>query len=92
MPKRKYQEVWEKIKDSDEKKCSVQVHKAIVARTVKAVVKEKYNDAAFKLANPNDRLKLEVEKTLLVDKKHYRITFKLVAAYGLADITKEIEL
>ncbi len=90
MQKRKYQEIWEQLKQHS--KCSVQVHRAVVARIVKAVIKEKFNDEAFRLANPHDNFRLGKKITILADKKHARIDFILKGTFGLTDLKSEIDL
>jgi len=87
---RKYQQIWEKLKDRYI--CNVEVHKLIAARVVKAVIKEKNNDVAFKLANSHDKLYLAIQRLRLADGKHIRIEFRLKKRYGLEDVQKEIDL
>lgn len=78
--KRKYQPIWEKIKQ--ERVCHVSVHPLLFARLVKAVVKEKDKDLAFKVANDLDDCYLEI----LRDVEKQIITFKLKQRVGIADI------
>lgn len=87
---RKYEGIWHKLKH--EYKCTLQVHKLIVARVVKAVIKEKDKDLAFKMANDKDKLYLAIKRIELADKKHVRIEFRLKQRYGLVPITEEISL
>ena len=91
---RKYQAIWERLKRSQA--CAVGVHKAIVARVIKAVIKEKYNDTAFRLANANsaELIRLRIKKIKLGDGKHTRVEFRLTQRFGLEDIKtiEEIEL
>lgn len=91
MAKRKYQPLWERLKESPDYTLFVQVHRLIVARVVKAVIKEKDLDLAFKLANKHNPVRLAVETKELADKKHVRIEFRLKSR-GLDDIRKEPEL
>lgn len=88
---RKYQPLWDKLKVSDSHSCTVQVHKLITSTVVKAVIKEKNQDVAFKMANERNPVRLVVKTSLLSDKKHNRIEFKLVSL-GLDDIKLEPEL
>lgn len=83
---RKYQKIWELLKDR--KACCVEVHRLIAPRVVKAVIKEKDADKAFKLVNPLERPYLAIERIALVDGKHIRLQFTLKQRYGLADIVK----
>lgn len=78
---RKYESIWNRIKNSRGKSCSVEVHPAMVARVRKAVIKEKYNDAVFKIEKENDYwfLKIVVSK---IDRKISRMTFRLKARLG----------
>lgn len=92
MHMRKYQPLWIKLKDSQIHKCTVQVHRLIVARVVKAVIKEKDMDLGFKLANESNPVRLAVKRIPLADKKHVRIEFELKPRYGLADIRNEVTL
>lgn len=87
---RKYQGIWERLKERNS--CTVEVHRLIVARVVKAVIKEKNNDVAFKMANPLDKLYLSIRRIKLADGRNYRIEFKLKQRYGLDDVKKEINL
>lgn len=88
---RKYQAIWQRLKNSSTLACTVEVHRLIVARVVKAVIKEKDMDVAFKLANEKSPLRLTVERIPLADKRHVRIEFKLKQRYGgLADVKKEL--
>lgn len=77
---RKYQAIWEKIKK--EKKCIVVAPAIVHARIVKAVIKEKYSDAAFKLCNTHDYFYL----THVSDRKANKITFTLHQRLGLEGI------
>lgn len=88
---RKYQPLWDRLKESVEHKCTVQVHRLIVARVVKAVIKEKDMDVAFKMANERNPVRLVKRVLELADKKHCRIEFQLVSR-GLDDIKKEVDL
>lgn len=92
MPLRKYEPVWMDLKKK--KSCIVQVHRLIAPRVVKAVIKEKNMDVAFKMANDKDRLSLKIRRIELADKKHIRIEFRLVQRFGLVEIrqAEEIEL
>lgn len=87
---RKYQQIWQRLKSSKDLTCTVQVHRLIVARVVKAVIKEKDMDAAFKIANEKSPLRLAVERISLADGKHVRIEFKLKQRYGLVDVAREL--
>jgi hypothetical protein len=87
---RRYEPIWERIKSQHF--CAIEVHKLIVSRTVKAVIKEKDRDVAFKMANDKDKLFLAIKRIELADKKHIRIEFRLKQRYGLLPITQEISL
>lgn len=87
---RKYEPIWNNIKKDGS--CNVQVHKLISGRTVKAVIKEKNQDLAFKMANDRDKLFLSIRRIKLADNKHIRIEFKLKQTYGLVDVKQEIDL
>jgi hypothetical protein len=66
----------------------------IVSRVVKAVIKEKDTDVAFKMANPLDKPYLSMQYDELVDGKTVLITFRLKQRYGLVSLKQpeEIEL
>lgn len=81
---RKYQKIWERLKDK--RTCFVEVHKLISSRVVKAVIKEKDNDAAFKLANSLDKPVIAIKRILLVDRKTVRLEFTLKQRYGLVPL------
>jgi hypothetical protein len=89
---RKYQPVWIKVRTKGS--CCVKVHKLIVSRVVKAVIKEKDTDVAFKMANPLDKPYLSMQYDELVDGKTVLITFRLKQRYGLVSLKQpeEIEL
>lgn len=91
---RKYQPLWDKLKNSKDHKCIVEVHRLITSRVVKAVIKEKDQDLAFKMANEKNPVRLVKKIIPLADGKHVRIEFQLKATYGLDVIRKpeEIEL
>jgi hypothetical protein len=57
---------------------------------VKAVIKEKNEDTAFKIANEISPLKLTIKRIALADKRHVRLEFKLKQRYGLVAIKKEL--
>lgn len=78
--KRKYQEAWEKIKK--DKKLQIVAPAIVHARIVKAIQKEKYMDAAFKLCNDHDYFYLDVS----IDRKTNTITFVLKQRFGLEGI------
>ena len=93
MAQRKYQPLWIRLKNSSKGfKCTVEVHRLIVARVVKAVIKEKHMDLSFKLANEANPVRLVVKRIPLADKKHVRIEFSLQPTYGLADIKSEVSM
>lgn len=89
---RKYQPLWDRLKSSTGHKCTVEVHRMIVAKVCKAVIKEKHQDLGFKLANEKNPVRLAVKVIPLADKRHVRIEFVLKATHGLADIKSELEL
>lgn len=89
---RKYQELWDKIKSSESHTCTVEVHRLIVARVTKAVIKEKNQDTAFKMANEKNPVDLKIKRIKLADNKHFRIEFRLKPRYGLDDIRQEPDL
>lgn len=89
---RKYQPLWNRLKESVTHVCTVEVHRLIVARVVKAVIKEKDMDSIFKMANEKNPVRLAIKRIPLADRKHVRIEFSLVARYGLDEIRKEPEL
>lgn len=91
MAQRKYQPVWNRLKESVNNTCFVQVHKLIVARVVKAVIKEKDKDLVFKMANDKNPCRLAIKRIPLSDGKHIRVEFTL-KSMGLDDIKKEPEL
>lgn len=88
---RKYQQIWLKLKNSNNNVCTVEVHRLIVARVCKAVIKEKDMDVAFKMANEHNPVRLAIKRVPLADKKHVRIEFQLKSR-GLDNIRKEPEL
>jgi hypothetical protein len=73
---RKYQALWDRIKNSESHTCTVEVHRLIVARVVKAVIKEKDVDTVFKMANEKNPAQLAIKRIPLADKKHIRIEFR----------------
>lgn len=89
---RKYKPLWDKLRSSATHKCTVEVHRLIVARVVKAVIKEKDQDLGFKIANEKNPVRLAVRRLMLADKKHVRVEFELKPRYGLADIRTELAL
>jgi len=88
---RKYQPVWVRLKESKNHICVVEVHRLIVARVVKAVIKEKDMDLAFKMANEHNPVRLAVRRIPLAGGKQVRIEFELKSR-GLDEIRKEPEL
>jgi hypothetical protein len=90
---RKYQPLWDRLKDSSKgHRCTVQVHKFLISRVIKAVIKEKNMDLAFKMANEKNPARLVKRIIALADNKHVRIEFELKCTHGLADIKSELEL
>jgi hypothetical protein len=87
---RKYETIWRELKIKQ--KCTVQVHKLIVSRVIKGVIKEKDLDVSYKMANDKDKLYLAIKRIPLADNKHVRIEFRLKQRYGLVTITEEISL
>jgi hypothetical protein len=83
---RKYQKIWELIKDN--KHCYVEVHSLIASRVVKAVIKEKDGDVGFKLANPLDKPYLAIERITLARKELVRLEFRLKQRYGLVPLQR----
>lgn len=81
--KRAYQTLWETIRDTPEF-VTIEVHPGLINRVVKAVMKEKYNDLAFKLMNTHDSFRLEISK----DREKGVVRFKLQARLGIEDIVK----
>lgn len=92
VPKRKYQSVWERLKTAVDKRCIVEVHKLIVDRVCKAVVKEKDIDTAFKLANKDDPVQLRIKRLPSAKEKHFMVEFKLRQRFGISAIKKESEI
>lgn len=80
--RRTYQDLWETIREK--RHALVEVHPARIDRVVKAVMKEKSQDYAFKLLNTHDSFRLEIIR----DRSKGVIEFKLKAKYGLEDIVK----
>ena len=80
MAARKYQPIWNEIKQK--KKCSVSAHPLLFKRIIKAVVKEKDRDLAFKIANDLDSLYLDITR----DEEKHLITFRLKQRIGIADV------
>lgn len=58
-PKRKYEAVWERLKNRET--CVLVVEPFMVPRVKKAVIKEKHKDLGFKLLNPHDNFTLSIE-------------------------------
>ena len=83
---RKYQKIWELIKDN--KRCCVEVHRLIAARVIKAVIKEKDGDVGYKLANPLDKPYLTIDRIQLANKSLVRLEFSLKQRYGIVPLQK----
>lgn len=83
---RKYQAIWERIKNSPSHCATIDVHPAFFKRVVKAVIKEKHEDLGFKVLNEKlaeiERLYLDIDR----DEKNHRIKFTLKQSLGLIDI------
>lgn len=79
---RKYQQIWERIKDKSA--CSIQVHPKLAARVKKGVIKEKSNDLGFKVLNDNDYCFLKIS----YDKEKQVMKFKLKQRIGIEEVKK----
>lgn len=77
---RKYQVIWEKIKK--DKHCTVVAPAIVHARILKAVIKEKYMDSAFKLCNDHDYFYLHTDS----NRKENKIVFTLKQRLGLEGV------
>lgn len=84
IPKRAYQELWETIRDNNLLPITIECHPELMDRIIKAVMKEKLNDLAFKLMNTHDTFKLEIVR----DREKGIVSFKLKAKLGIEDIVK----
>lgn len=83
LTKRAYQELWETIRDTEEI-VKIKCHPKLIDRIVKAVMKEKLNDLAFKLVNTHDSFRLEIKR----DTEKGEVSFKLKAKLGIEDVVK----
>lgn len=81
--KRAYQTLWETIRDKEDI-IQIKCHPKLMNRIIKAVMKEKLNDLAFKLLNTHDSFRLEIKK----DEEKGVVSFKLKAKLGIEDIVK----
>lgn len=81
--KRAYQDLWETIRDKEDI-IQIECHPKLMNRIIKAVMKEKLNDLAFKLLNTHDSFRLEIKK----DEEKGVVSFKLKAKLGIEDIVK----
>lgn len=52
--KRRYQEIWERVRDSKKNFVRLQVEPILLARVKKAIIKEKHLDLGFKVLNDHD--------------------------------------
>ncbi len=77
---RKYLPIWKKIKA--DKKCVISAHPKLFARIVKAVMKEKDQDVAMKIANDLDKLYLKITR----DEQNHTVTFELKQRVGISEI------
>lgn len=85
--KRKYQEIWEKIKLKE--KATLKVSKGFVARVKKAVMKEKYNDLGFKVLNDHDHFYLKiVEEKIPGNQTEVIVKFFLKQSLGLEGVKR----
>lgn len=81
---RKYQPAWEKLKKDG--KLTIVAPVIVHPRIIKAIIKEKWNDAAFKLCNTHDYFWI----THTADSKDpKKITFKLNQRLGLEGVKDE---
>lgn len=78
--KRKYQEIWERIKEHG--RCELAVSKPYQPRVKKAVIKEKDNDVGYKFLLGEQYKKATLEITTQGSKMIFRLTTSL----GLGDI------
>lgn len=77
MTERKYQPIWDRIKQNGS--CTVEVEPFILARVKKAIIKEKNKDVGFKVLNTHDNFFLEFE----YDKEKKRLKTTLKQTIGL---------
>jgi hypothetical protein len=76
---REYQPIWDRIKRRD--KVTIQVPAAwLISRVVKAVIKEKDMDIAFKAIN-REKFRLRVVR----EPEKLRVTFHLIQRLGLEE-------
>lgn len=81
---RKYQAIWEQIKQTGS--CKISAQPALHARLRKAVKKEKYNDTAFKVEwDLKSDIQPELHITIAPDNKNVMI-FKLIKPITLGEL------
>lgn len=80
---RKYEPIWDALKRQDTVEVQV-AHPVLVRRIKKAVIKEKYNDLAFRLLNEMQEYRLEFS----FNKQTGVMKLELKQLYGLSE--KEI--
>lgn len=78
--KRKYQELWERIKRNN--RVAVECHPMFLQTVKKGVIKEKFNDKGFKVLNDHDRFSLEIS----YDRERQKLVFMLRQTLGLEGV------
>lgn len=78
--RRKYQDIWERIKKN--KRAMIECHPMFFQTVRKGVIKEKFNDIGFKVLNDHDRFSLEIT----FDREKQRAVFELKQKLGLEGV------